>query len=249
MDKLFTPSPKAFYISNLLWLVGLVSILLNYKCTSSNEGNANCKVFCMDYNTVPFPGLDISAAQIMAYNYAKEHQQMVNGIAQVDTAGRPVLDSTQSKSVWFSLDYIKNFIYQIEKANCQLQCAKIDPRKLGVRFYFAQYPKATDAAAAKPEFSFLSSTAGGAYYGRNTLFMVPTYPDATLGDVDFDPRWSFAKDPKACQPKTMTAITQMKEPYVGPIPMFMALMAAPDPNSMQNHGNICPPQNCDGDSF
>ncbi len=221
---------KLLIISNLFWL----SIFVFFACTRPLQvGTEDCKTFCYDFRFQPFPGLNSNAAKKMVKNYSSLYQI-------TSSSGTTVTDQSETTSVWFSLESIKNFIYQIETSTCKLKCNATDMSNLGIRIYFAKYPSSPDS-----DFSFLTATPQ--HYGRKTLFMVPTYSNGT-DDVDFDPRWSLANDSTKCAPVRLKRIMDSKASTgIGgagiQLLMFMPL-SNPDPNGMQNHQPVCPPFNC-----
>lgn len=223
---------KLLIFTNLFW----ISVIVLFACIKPNQFNTqDCKVFCYDYSQEKFDGLTSFAAMNMAKNYQKVFT----------SANTQIMDTTETKSVWFSLETIKKFVYQIERSTCGLKCENTKKENLGIRLYFAKYPNQTDVAATDPAFSFLQNHP--MYYGRKTLFMVPTYK-VGLDNYDFDPKWSSNFDVTSCKPKTITEIiatTKGDELRVNsPIARMMTVLVPEEPDGMRNRGGICPPDNC-----
>jgi hypothetical protein len=170
---------------------------------------------CMEYNKVNIDNhLDFNLLRTMAYNF--QSNSINNG---------------KTRSVWFSLEKLKRFIYQIESETCK--CDSM----LGVRIYFSNYPDDNDwtgTFANDLDRGFRSGIVAvngyNAYAQINTLFMVPTTNEKGV-NYDFDPAQSGCTKWYKKEYGTMAdtglylnnASTQVT-----------ALMAT-------NHGDACPP--------
>ena len=145
-----------------------------------------------------------------------------------------------TKSVWFSLDRLKNFIWHIEEQNCANGCND----SLGLRIYFAKYPDLT--APAQAEFLDLIGVPK-AYSNHHTLFMVPTYKNEKMENVDFFPggktcRLTFEQSPTVTR-NLGGDINITVHPPTGYI--FLTGTA----EDAQNHGGLIPPGDPAGTSF
>jgi hypothetical protein len=220
---------KLLIITNLFW----VSIFVFWSCFPSRNTyrENNCETFCYNFKEVPFPGLSYKAAQILAANYKQNHYQTINN----------GLNITDSRSVWFSLQTIKTFIYQIESSSCKNRCNSTVEDSLGVRFYFGEYPA---NVASDPLFTGVPNN----YSGLHTLFMMPTYKDPVLGNVDFDPIYNAKFNKGNCSPQTLKnyVVTQKlnETSRLMQATSYMVTAAIPDADGSQNHGPLCPPDNC-----
>ena len=224
---------KLLIITNLFW----VSIFIFFACTKPIQVTSIdcCKMFCYDGSNQPFAGLSYKAAEKMANLYKQNHLPKF----QADMTAPNNLDA---RSVWFSLATIKKFIYEIDRNACQSKCPEVNQNTLGIRFYFGEYPQ---KVASDPLFSGVPNK----YSGLHTLFMVPTYWDAAMGDnMDYDPRWNLQAGGNRCKP---TSLSDFKKDAKNKefLAKYMMVVAAPEPNGMQNHGNLCPPDHCPGMSF
>jgi hypothetical protein len=147
------------------------------KNTGVEDGD--CKTICSNYTGVPFRKEDgrISGAfaQQISNLYAKNHYPRASSY----TIPR------DSRSVWFSLETLKSFLWEIESrtATCKEGCADLN---LGVRIYFAEYPKKVN-----PNDPF-----NPLFIKHHTIFMVPTYAKSIpqgqglppiYENYDFDP--------------------------------------------------------------
>ncbi len=163
--------------------------------------------------SVPFDGIDAGLAKLLVGNYRDHHLAVINQNCVTVTPRQ------DSRSVWFSLDKVKRFIYQIESKACNM-CNDEKP-KLGIRIYFGEYP----ATAAE---------AGGIntdYLGLHTLLMVPTYDDG-VSNRDFDPAYVNA----GCRPAPLDSVGAVLT-ALPPDPQD------PDQSNMnlRNHGYLFPP--------
>jgi len=163
--------------------------------------------------SVPFDGIDAGLAKLLVSNYHDHHLAAINQNCSTVPSGG------DSRSVWFSLERVKRFIYQIESKACNM-CNNEKPA-LGIRIYFGEYP--TDATQA-PDIN-------ADYLGLHTLLMVPTYDDG-VSNRDFDPAYIN----EGCHPAPLDSVGAV----------LTAL--PPDPQrpdqsnmNMRNHGYLFPP--------
>lgn len=202
-----------------------------HECPQCPPANACNTCYPVDCQT-PFDGIDIRLAKLLVSNYRNNH------LAAINQNCNTVMPRQDSRSVWFSLNRIKRFIYEIEHKMCD-SCDNVPNAELGVRIYFGEYPTSGPLVA----------NIDPAYLGLHTLLMVPTYWDGQY-DRDFDPAFI---DP-GCKP--------------APIDSVGAILTAlpPDPQdptqnntNMRNHGSLFPPPypvysgntvtNCSGADF
>ncbi|HAN65088.1 MAG TPA: hypothetical protein DCQ34_01800 [Chitinophagaceae bacterium] len=187
---------KLLIFSNILTL----AVMMFMSCQKSNVGesyspgsqsaktggsyatvNRDCPD-CYDHTNTPFEGVNAGTAWQISNNYKLYNlpQLEIDGVGQ------------DANSIWFSLESLKNFIWQLEEEVCKRRCDK--GMSLGVRVYYARYPEVltNDLADLDPAFA-----------QRHTLFMVPTFQDEANSQVhwDFDP-WHWGTDP--CTPKPMS---------------------------------------------
>lgn len=156
----------------LMFLFLFIALFFSYKYYSlknlaSDISKAKCAP-CTEYNNVGIaPSLDMNLVQTLAYNYQKS-------------------GASSTRSVWFSLETLKSFVYSIESKTCSCDSA------LGVRIYNGTYP--LDNAwrtTFNPELGGLRADVMGRfvtnkYENINTIFMVPTHRMNNI-NYDFDP--------------------------------------------------------------
>ncbi|ARS42873.1 hypothetical protein CA265_03235 [Sphingobacteriaceae bacterium GW460-11-11-14-LB5] len=158
-------------------------------------------------------------------------QQMVDGYRNNHLAAiNKVLGITDSHSVSFGLKTLKKFIADIEFFS-----KKVDPRiadgALGIRFYYAAYPKENEWNGFEDEKSI-----GKNYAQKHTLVMIPTLKkkssDGSYQDYDFNPldRTTFPlKETEKQQAVTLMAMSSDSNAS-----QSREVMA-------QNHGQLIPP--------
>ena len=223
MKKIFI----SLSISLNLALIGLLLLSnTNTQKESKNQPYIQCDS-CTSYaNYPPFNYLDVDMLHAMANKYKTTITSNVNGKIMVSQFLQNKVED--SKSIWFSLDSIKRFIWEIETNMCKNQCiTQVNKHELGIRLYYARYPLAYKRVSPFKQLLSLNPS----YQNLHTIFMVPTYNENGV-DWDFDPRLRTAKN---CRPSIENG-TQ-------------ALIFAPLNTSAQNHGSLCPPLNCDGATF
>jgi hypothetical protein len=195
---------------------------------------ASC-VTCTDYSQVPYGGLNAKIARDLSGNYKLRQLTDINAGGYIQSDAR---------SVWFPLDTIKRFIWEIEKGICTKGCAG---RAYGIRLYFAAYP---DAASMVNQYYGPHLTSVPQLYEKHhTLFMVPTYTDATSnGPVDFDPWHMNGCNPvsfdRLAAPALMSekSLILLARDYRFPQNISLNNSAGgTGTGTVQNHGGLCPP--------
>ncbi|PQA91650.1 hypothetical protein B0A69_17780 [Chryseobacterium shigense] len=152
--------------------------------------------------------------QKLIINYRDNQMQAIN----------KELGITDAHAIWFDLPKLKKFISCIEN-----EAAKVNPtvseEDLGIRFYYAAYPKAEDWAI------MASHPVEKEYAERHTLVMIPTLKkeDETGArlDYDFHPLHSGST----------LAMAGKKGPTL------------PTDAIAENHGSLSPPDNPKAEMF
>ncbi|MCW1964704.1 hypothetical protein [Chryseobacterium viscerum] len=160
-----------------------------------------------------------SLIQALIDNYRQNHLNAINTSLGIEDA----------HSIWFDLPKLKNFIATIEA-----EAAKVNPatstEDLGIRFYYATYPKAENWSIMD------SHPVPVAYAEKHTLVMIPTVKKASetgeLVDFDFNPFQST--DGKSLALNTLKAKGTGEDPDTG---------------LGENNGILVPPKSPLGESF
>jgi hypothetical protein len=214
---------KLLIVSNLA-TIGFIAFLFfnsNIGCINNSAAKSNtCTNICADY----------SGEGITRYDFS-----LLDTMSKYD---KSTVGSQEARNIWFSLDTLKRFIWNIENSACGLSCdnEQTFQTKLGIRIYFARYLDFSQANLKKyPDLQ----TVDPLFSDQQTLFMIPTFdidPNSkTVQHVDFDITKPFSSN---------NCAFQRIENNSGP-------MAALGPNqasqntAAQNHGGLCPPV-CDG---
>jgi len=168
----------------------------------------------LELNSVPNT-MTCEFIQTLVDNYRKNHLIFVKDKLGIDDA----------HSIHFDLATLKKFISDIENET-QKTNPTVTDQDLGIRFYYAAYPKAAD-------WSIMANTPIGVEYAeKHTLVMVPTMKmedeEGEMLSYDFNPLESE---------NTMLAMASNKNSGLsGEI-------------ISQNHGNLIPPDSPKTESF
>jgi hypothetical protein len=223
---------KLFLILTNIATVGVIAFLYfngNIGSTNSRAAKCNtCTNICADYSGKGITKYDISVLEKMSYYYK-------------NTTG----SKTASSNIWFSLDTLKRFIWNIEKGTCGLKCDNNENfnAQLGIRIYFARYP---DAVYMKNQPDLINVDPN--FADQQTLFMIPTFDSIgsnKVTHIDFDPSNIGTFNSQNCIFRridgTSGPVTAMGFNSTLPPPP----VGGPTSTTAQNHGGLCPPV-CDG---
>lgn len=167
---------------SLLLNVVLIFLVFYFGCKDNflNKGNKPAtSAYCNDCNTYnsseKYGMISYNTARMLAENYFNsEGKRFI-----YNEAGKTAEED--ARNIWFDLKILKNFIALIESQACKYNCDT--SRHLGIRIYYGKYP----AADKFSQFADLSGLPEK-FANHHTLFMMPTYWDATAKKhVDFDP--------------------------------------------------------------
>jgi len=202
-------------ISVSLILLSIFIILSSSRCNNQPKPPSKGCITCYSpkCDTV-FNGYSAQFIHDLILNYRLNQWTTINN--GMGTNGTNKLGSNHvvdSRSVWFSLDSIKRFIYEIESNVCS-NCDNAIKPKLGIRLYYGQYNPAV-------------ITAPNYYDGLHTAIMIPTISDVSGINVDFDPHKMTNCDP--------TDIDCDSAAIVALLPNINI--------SSMNHGTLIPPPN------
>ncbi len=154
--------------------------------------------------------INTQAAIALVKNYGLNHWAQINLNPDLTALRNP--DSTQdSRSGWVSMADLNSFI-ATSKALAQANCPNVDTSKMGVRFYWGEYPEAGSSMYGNELPQSLEQ-----YAGMLTLLLVPTYREGSI-DVDFDPGQGENGIPKAWSVFAKTAPTVNVADHMGVMP-------------------------------
>lgn len=211
------------------------------------ENTRSLTDICMDYDTITPPTLTTEMVKSMVTQYSGAQ---LNSIQTAPTNAVAV----DARSIWFDLETLKEFLYQIEH-NVNKNPAQGRDKKLGVRIYYAAYPdniKMRDLAATQtdPNFSY-----NPAYEKKHTLVMIPTIQGADRENYDFNPLdvnsyigFTNMKTGGAYSPNSSTYSTLSLGTSTNPVNTAQGISANNAINA-RNHGHLMPPGNTIGSIF
>lgn len=199
----------ASYFLNVALLTTVLFLWLRKDCDNINA----------NYSGERFKGISIDLARQIAEHYGRD-----NGKRLIENGGQ-MTGMEDTRSVWFSLETLKKFIWHIEHAACNQGCN--GNIRLGVRIYFAKYPDSI-AMANHDELKDLNPL----FAQHHTLFMVPTYETGS-GNADFNP-WNWGND--KCNP--ISVKDRLNPSFNDTRKMKMLILAV---GEEQNHGDLAPP--------
>jgi hypothetical protein len=227
---------KLLIVTNLIFLS--TALFFAYKYFKEDPINPDVRPVpaCSDCGKeigTSFGGIRATTARGISGNYKSNQLISINATGYV---------TNDARSVWFPLDTIKRFIYEIERTTCTKGC---NDKAFGIRFYYAAYPTVPQMSL-NADLNALDQS----YSKHHTIFMVPTYTDAASGGpVDFDP-WHM----NGCNPKSYTQIMNSSDslekslilmPSYYPQTFQMRVTnsgtSGGTSGTVQNHGGLCPP--------
>jgi hypothetical protein len=177
---------------------------------------------CLDYKNSEKSSLDTDLVKEMTKLY--------------QTNSRFKNDSVMA--IRFDLETLKKFIYHIE-----LEAKKENkPSKdLGIRIYYARYPKkdtwSKDKLFEKDLSGFLGNTLTEQYEGKHTLIMIPTIYDGNE-HLDYNPLFTSRNVQNRLLNKNNLSI---KEDGESSKQQTFGIMPQESDNLKQNHGELYPP--------
>jgi hypothetical protein len=219
-----------------------ISAIIFWSCNSTTDPKpepTECN-HCKTY-TGGFKGIPVKLAYEMVDLYKQHHWQNYTVKTGDNTA------PTDARTVWFSLDSLKRYIWYIEEEVCKNKC--VNPDDLGLRFYYGEYPDKETWAKLDGENDPASMKHKEAYQGLHTILIVPTYYSKNSDmNVDFDPHETTMKDGK-CSPTPLQdvfdsreASSKSKDAKQNERYKPMVYMYSADVNStIKNKGSLIPP--------
>lgn len=179
---------------------------------------------CKDYSKEPLNGISFGTAQNMFTNYKSHYDK----IGHLDNG------EIDAQSVWFDLETLKKYFYKIEDTLLK-QRVSVAGLKLGIRIYYAAYPDKV-SMANDPSLKDLPSN----YEYHHTVFMVPTFNDATDAAIkhDFNP-WYPDLDAQSQLPTSIPDILKRQKDDPALVSGF--ILAIDNSLYNQNHGQVGPP--------
>jgi hypothetical protein len=163
------------------------------------------------------------------------------------------IPTDDADNIWFSLDSLKHFIWEIETKACSTNCSGNNTKlNLGLRIYYARYPSVAGMKATL-DLAGLDSK----YAEHHTLFMIPTYdnPIDPNMHIDFDPsQYSKSEKKGDCKYRSLNEFNgqilafgfkiQKKQNKTSPYSIGSTASSTNASTNALNHGGLCPPLIC-----
>ncbi|ASW74843.1 hypothetical protein IQ37_17400 [Chryseobacterium piperi] len=172
-----------------------------------------------DIETLNSPGTMTHAfIKELINNYRNNQLQTINKNLEMDDA----------HSIWFDLPKLKKFIADME-AEAKKNNPSVTEKDMGIRFYYAAYPKAENWDMMK------NHPIPKEYAEKHTLVMVPTLKkeDGNGKLLDFD----------------FNVLTCNGKPLAVALKSTSAIPPVEDGGLAQNHGNLIPPDGTVSESY
>lgn len=139
---------------------------------STSTPTPNPEKICMDYSKEKMSELSVDLIHTMVKGYQGKQLNCINALPDFKEKG-------DAHSIWFDLETLKKFIYNIEKKS-----KDITSKELGIRIYYAAYPQIDDWSKYNDLTSFQTLNSIRKEYGYlHTLVMIPT---RTIDNKTFD---------------------------------------------------------------
>ena len=168
----------------LISLTALITAFITcYFCKKKDivdvPGGTRSDDICMDYDSIQPPTLTADLVKSMITKY---DDTQLNNIQTATVNSVP----NDARAIWFDLETLKKFIYHIEH-NANKNHAESKGKKLGVRIYYAAYPKNSEMSVFAQSQTDSTFTFNPDYQFKHTLVMVPTISGRSGEEFDFNP--------------------------------------------------------------
>lgn len=236
-------------------LLCLFSALITFyscrkNCDDSTDQTRSLTDICNDYSTQPPATLTTEMVKSMVTQY---------GDAQLHSIQTATVNAVHedAKSIWFDLETLKAFLYQIEH-NALTKNTKIKHENLGVRIYYAAYPDNVKMRAMATSQTDPNFTYNLAYEKHHTLVMIPTISYGEGENYDFNPLDvntfnGFVNMPKGGVFSANSSSYVTLSLGTSSTPVVPGGVVAGGTTSQgisaRNHGNLCPPGGSTGIFF
>lgn len=219
-----------------VFIVIILTVLL-YNCSLLQNSTIVNDTICMNYgNSIPELKIDLVHEMVNGYQ-SKQLKSIENASLN------PILNDAHS--VWFDLETLKNFIYQIE-IKAKKNNKSIPSSDLGVRFYYATYPKSStwNLNEHSDLIDFRSNPETLKYEFKHTLVMIPTIK--RIDSIGEELNYDFNPIDSRTYTKTLDSLNPYAKPVLVDVPGVNPLnnfnrTAALTNTSGQNHGSLIPP--------
>jgi hypothetical protein len=219
---------KIFLIVNVCFVITLVLFACHNRRIGAGTSDAAClRMHAKDYSGKLLEKyLDVRLAKEITDLYYRDKEK------SYISNGGPNNGLEDAKAIWFSLDDLKHYIWQIEDTLCKQGC-DINKLDLGLHVYFAKYP----GQDRIKEFDVDPK-----YADHQTVFFTATYR-GNKNNIDFDP---FHPGSDKCRPTPLAEYLKRASNAFknssGKQSIFMGPDGFTDDGAgVFNHGGLRPP--------
>lgn len=163
----------------------LTALIFNYlhknkdKDHPNDGGTRSPTSICMDYDNQQPATLTTDLIKSMVTKYGDTQLDYIQ-----NTLGSVV--PKDAKAIWFDIETLKRFLYHVEYNTSKNPTLSRDKR-LGIRIYYAAYPKNTDMRIFAQSQTDSTFSFNPDYENHHTLVMIPTISGADDKNYDFNP--------------------------------------------------------------
>lgn len=177
--------PQTLRLFILITLTAVITALITeFFCKKKDHSDIPDKdrsatSICMDYDNEAPPVLTTELVKSMVVKY---NGVQLNNIQTAVTNAVPV----DARSIWFDIETLKKFLYHVEH-NVGKNYNESRDKKIGVRIYYAAYPKNAEMKRMAESQEDQNFTFNPAYENLHTLVMIPTISGTDGENYDFNP--------------------------------------------------------------
>ncbi|MEC4003703.1 hypothetical protein OX283_003475 [Flavobacterium sp. SUN052] len=163
----------------------ITSLIFNYmhkkkdKDYPNDDGTRSTTSICMDYDNQQPATLTTDLIKSMVTKYDNTQ------LDYIENAPGSVVPE-DAKAIWFDIETLKRFLYHVE-FNVSKNPSLSRDKKLGIRIYYAAYPKNADMRIFAQSQTDSTFSFNPDYENHHTLVMIPTITGADGENYDFNP--------------------------------------------------------------
>lgn len=237
----------------LMMLTALITALIMYflcckkKDITEVPDKDRSTTICADYSTQPPAVLTTDLIKSMVTKY--DATQLDN----IQNAASNAVPN-DARAIWFDLETLKKFLYQVEHG-VNTNYAQSQNKKIGIRIYYAAYPKNNDMRTFSTSQSDPNFTYNPAYENKHTLVMIPTIAGADGANYDFNPldvntyNGFVNMDPKNKYAFVNNTYSTLSLGPAAENDTTSGTGTSPSGTSARNHGTLTPPDSIIGFGF
>ncbi|WP_046744897.1 hypothetical protein [Kordia zhangzhouensis] len=194
------------------------------------------KAFCSDYSQYPYDTLKAGLIGDMISIYENYQLNAIKTVQHID-----------SESIILDLDKVQKFLYHI-KQGVKIHSKNLEKEKLGLRFYYAAYPKKSTWGQGLYEElgDLLESPITQNYEDKHTLVIVPIRENEQGEVVDFHPYFPDTYENglnKYRRPQELLGTQEIDQSVFAESEVMALTGTSIDNLEAINHGGLYPPHN------